>query len=259
VTDSTGCQANGVVTLVQPTALLPNGLVTNVNCYGGQSGSVQLAVTGGTGPYSYNWSNAGTVASISNLNAGNFSVTVTDANQCTVTALYTLTQPTALVVTTSATGSIGTNGTATVAASGGTSPYSYNWSSSPNQTTATATGLASGQYFVTVTDAHSCSATASATVTHLVGIEESASIMSSFSLFPNPANDKLNVVINFSGLRDIQLNIADISGKVVYFAKESANGRLNHQIKVGDFNPGVYIIEATADKETIRKRFMIIR
>ena len=151
---------------VQPPPMVLNSSATNVNCFGGTNGTASVAVSGGTSPYNYLWNNGQNTANISGLAAGNYTVTVTDAGNSTATATSTVTQPTALLVSTSATNVNcfgGTNGTATATPTGGTAPYTYFWSN--GQTTATINGLASGTYTVTVTDAKSCTKTSAATVT----------------------------------------------------------------------------------------------
>ncbi len=161
VTDNNGCTATNSVTITQPNPLTANITRTNVLCFGGNTGTAFVTVTGGTTPYSYNWSNGSNSSSISNLVAGTYSVTVTDANGCTATASKVVSQPNVLTTTmnppTNTTCFNASNGSATVVASGGSIPYSYNWSS--GSTSATAAGISSGTYTVTVTDAHGCTAT----------------------------------------------------------------------------------------------------
>src|SRR5205807_371901 len=120
----------------------------------------------GTSPFTYSWSNGATTASLSGLSAGSYSVTVTDANSCNATGSYTVTEPAVLAANVTGTNvscNGGTNGTAASSPSGGTSPYTYSWSN--GATTASLSGLSAGSYSVTVTDAHSCVATGSYTVT----------------------------------------------------------------------------------------------
>ncbi|MQP53658.1 gliding motility-associated C-terminal domain-containing protein, partial [Flavobacterium sp. LMO9] len=117
----------------------------------------------------YSWApSGGTAATASGLSAGTYTVTVTDANSCTATQSFTITEPTALVVTpasqTNVSCNSGSNGSATVTVSGGTAGYTYSWAP-PGGTAATASGLSAGTYIVTVTDANSCTATQSFTIT----------------------------------------------------------------------------------------------
>ena len=141
--------------------------ITNVLCNGNNTGAIDLTPTGGTAPYTYNWGGGITTQNRTNLTAGNYSVTITDANNCTGVVNATITQPatalggTATKTDVSCTG--GGNGTATVVATGGAIPYSYSWAPSGG-TNATATGLAANTYTVTVTDFNGCQITRSVTV-----------------------------------------------------------------------------------------------
>ncbi|MEA1851454.1 SprB repeat-containing protein, partial [Chryseobacterium sp. MHB01] len=122
-------------------------------------------------------------------------VTVTDANACTLTRTFTITQPTALSATTSQTNIAcngGSTGVATVNVSGGTAPYTYSWSPSGG-TAATATGLSAGTYTVTVTDANACTLTRTFTIT------QPASAVSGTTVVTNVAcNGASNGAINLT-------------------------------------------------------------
>ncbi|MDX6183215.1 T9SS type A sorting domain-containing protein [Flavobacterium sp. Fl-77] len=170
VTDANGCIATQSFTVTQPSALVATpASQTNVSCFGGSNGSATVSVSGGTSAYTYAWSpSGGTAATASGLIAGTYTVTVTDANACTATQSFTITQPSALAVTPASQTNVscfgGSNGSATVSVSGGTSAYTYAWSPSGG-TAATASGLSAGTYTVTVTDANACIATQSFTIT----------------------------------------------------------------------------------------------
>jgi hypothetical protein len=168
VKDKTGATTTASVTIFKAT-LNPNLVVnSNVLCNGGNGGKITASPSGGTAPYTYTWAPGGqTSASISNLTAGCYTVTVKDVNGCSATASACITQPTVLTVTT---GSIvnepcngNTVGSITATASGGTPPYTYGWSD--GGTGATITGLSAGCYTVTVNDNNGCSATATACIT----------------------------------------------------------------------------------------------
>ncbi|HEX2899879.1 MAG TPA: PKD domain-containing protein, partial [Bacteroidia bacterium] len=128
---------------------------------------------GGNGVLTYLWSPSGqTNPTATNLGSGTHSVTVTDANGCTITGSVAVTSPAPITLTLSSTPTSCNldNGTATVAASGGALPYTYNWSPG-GQNTPTAINLASGGYSVTVTDAAGCSSTGSVTVSGSNGVQ----------------------------------------------------------------------------------------
>lgn len=139
----------------------------DVLCNGYSTGEITIEATGGAGPYTYNWNSIGTGATKTDLPAGTYSVTATDANGCVTEALsVVIEEPATFVEITSVKTTSGcygaNNGTATVTAQGGAGGYKYLWSN--GQTTQTATGLAPGEHSVTVTDLNNCSLTRTVTV-----------------------------------------------------------------------------------------------
>lgn len=168
VTDANGCSATATATVTQPTDLVLSALGSLAKCFGEPSGSATASATGGVSPYNFLWSNGVSGTQNPNLLAGNYFVTVTDANGCAETAFVSIGQPPQLTATTS---SIQTNcfssadGSATVTPGGGTPSYTYKWSDPLGQTTATASNLTAGTYTVTVTDSKGCSLTQTASVT----------------------------------------------------------------------------------------------
>lgn len=161
VTDASGCTDTYSGSVLVPGAPTLTTSFTSVSCNGGNDGTLTVSANGGTAPYTYSWNTTPqqTTATATNVSAGNYTATVTDATGCTSTAAVILTEPSALSTTMSATDATcngSQDGTATVLAAGGTAPYSYAWSTTPVQTTATATGLGASGYTVTVTDANGC-------------------------------------------------------------------------------------------------------
>jgi hypothetical protein len=170
VTDANNCTASATVTLTQPTQLTASITASaNPLCNGGTDGSATVAGSGGTTPYTYLWNNGQTTATATGLAAGTHTVNVKDANLCEASISVTLTQPTAVVGTilsmTNPTCFGGTNGSATLTASGGTGPYTYIWPSPITTSGPTATGLAAGTYTVTVQDNNLCATTVSVVLT----------------------------------------------------------------------------------------------
>ena len=135
---------------------------TNLLCNGQCTGTAIANPLGGVAPYTYNWSNGETTQSITGLCVGTYNVTIYNASCGTTMASVTITQPSAISLTTSVTNSCTGNatGTATVNSIGGSPAYTYNWSN--GQTTQTATGLSGGTYTVIVIDANGCTNTTTA-------------------------------------------------------------------------------------------------
>ncbi|MDX2001930.1 MAG: gliding motility-associated C-terminal domain-containing protein [Chitinophagales bacterium] len=154
-----GCTFTDSTVITQPTALTRTFGSTNVTCNGAANGTAWVVPSGGTLPYSYTWSNTATTDTIRNLTPGTYSVTVRDANLCSVTASVTITQPnpTNTVVTADSADCFGSSdGQAAVIVISGAPPYTYSWSTTPAQTTNVATGLSAGTYYVTTTDTRGC-------------------------------------------------------------------------------------------------------
>lgn len=163
VTDANGCAATGMINITQPSApTLVVSSSTPAGCTTGGTGTV--AASGGTSPYTYKWSNGATTASVSNLPAGSYTITVTDAAGCTATSSLSIAAPLppAVVITASSNANCNQPGSATASASGGVPPFTYKWSN--GETTATASNLQAGTHTVTVTGSNGCTATATVTI-----------------------------------------------------------------------------------------------
>jgi SdrD B-like domain/SprB repeat/Secretion system C-terminal sorting domain len=157
VTDNKGCTKVGNVTITEPTKLVATPTGSALDCGGGNNGTASVVASGGTAPYKYKWSNGATAAALTNLTAGNYTVTITDGNGCTATATAAVTQPAPLDLTSVADNpkcNNGKDGSAEITVAGGTAPYTYLWSN--GATTAKVTGLVAGTYTVTVTDSKNC-------------------------------------------------------------------------------------------------------
>ena len=165
VTDTNGCTATSSTTVNEPDEMEVSLVATNIYC-NGQTSDITSTVTGGTAPYTFEWSNSATSQNLTGVSAGNYYVTVTDRNNCTASENVVISQPEILTATASA-DAIQCNGsvtTATVVANGGTGSYTYAWNDDAGSTTETASNLSARTYNVTVTDENSCTATASITI-----------------------------------------------------------------------------------------------
>ncbi len=168
VTDPTGCEGFFPFTVTEPAAILPAVAVQqNVACFGGNNAIITTNATGGSGILAHKWSDpAGqTTATASNLIAGTYNVTVTDANGCTAVDTASVTEPTDLTASAVVTDAKCFNqpsGSVLAAAQGGVSPYTYAWSSGPP--TDLNNNILAGSYTVTVTDANGCTETSTSTV-----------------------------------------------------------------------------------------------
>ncbi|MCY7410484.1 MAG: hypothetical protein LH473_09435, partial [Chitinophagales bacterium] len=165
VTDANTCTATKSITINPATGINLIETHTNVSCNGGSNGSIDLTATGGTGIYTYFWSNGFILQDISSLTAGTYTVTVSDGS-CTSNLSVILTAPPAIVISETHNNiscNAATDGSIDLTVSGGAGGFLYSWSNSA--TSQDLSGLAAGTYSVTVTDAGGCQNFISITVT----------------------------------------------------------------------------------------------
>ncbi|HXB10894.1 MAG TPA: hypothetical protein VNZ45_02825, partial [Bacteroidia bacterium] len=184
VTDKNGCTSSASASVTQPAGMTTSQVIVNNLCNGAANGKAVLSVSGGTGPYTYNWQPSGGSGSVAtNLTAGTYTCTITDAGGCTTKDSATITQPPALKDTVTINPAVcgSNNGSASATASGGTGGYKYKWTPSGG-TNASATGLSAGTYTITVTDANGCTKTTSVNISNIGG--------------PSATSTKINVACN---------------------------------------------------------------
>ena len=184
VKDANGCSATSSATITQaPVLSVAPNVVSNVLCFGGNSGSALANPSGGTLPYTYTWTGGGSTDSTTGLTNGSYIITVTDNGGCSATGSVTITQPTQLVISAASTANVscngGSNGVASSTPSGGTAPYTYLWTG--GATNSSASGLSAGTYTVSVSDNNGCSATSTATIIQPATLNASAAITAGIS------------------------------------------------------------------------------
>jgi hypothetical protein len=158
VSDQSGCTTTQNATITQPALLVIAPTQTNASC-GIPNGSATASPSGGTGAFTYSWSQGGTTASITNLAAGTYSCSVKDANNCTVSHTYTITQssaPTLVFNKTNVLCNGSCTGAATAIAAGGTAPYTYSWTGPLVTTSSTISNLCANTYTCVATDQNGC-------------------------------------------------------------------------------------------------------
>ncbi len=233
VTDSNGCDAIAGVQITQPPQLTLSLMQTQGTCQDTANGSLTAAASGGTPPYTYAWNGGATGPVRSNLPAGTYTVTVSDANGCTATATRTIAAfpVPACVINILQEVILGNDGALTVIPSGGTSPYSYLWNT--GATSQIITGLNGGTYAVTITDANGCTTSCTINLIARSGL-----------------GDFVWEDINKNGLQDpgepgvpnIQVRLKNAAGTIIDSTLTDANGRYSFVGLV----PGTYAVQFVA-------------
>ncbi|MFY7970322.1 MAG: T9SS type A sorting domain-containing protein [Flavobacteriales bacterium] len=247
VTDGNGCEFSALqsVTIEEPAVLEAGVVLANVSCNGAGDGSVTVVGSGGTADYTYSIGGPfSTNATFNGLAAGNYTAQVMDANGCMASADVTITQPSVISVTGLIADMINDTpgGSSTYTVSGGTSPYTYEWTlgNTVVSTSAQLTGVTTaGTYVLTITDSNGCEYTQELIIT---GINE---IVSTFGVTLNPNPTSGEFIMNITGLQGEKLSysIVDTQGRVV--AKKELgnnNGNRTEFVNVSDIAAGIYYV-----------------
>jgi hypothetical protein len=254
ITDNAACSATASFTLIEPTILVGLGAVTNVQCYGDCNGSASISPSGGTPGYTYTWSTGAATPGITNLCPGTYTVTVSDANNRTLSSAMTIMEPPLLALgnlTPSHPTCPGcTDGSICISNSSGGTP-SYTYSISPTAGTFNGTcyiNLPADTYTVCITDAHGC--TACITDTLFDPPSGIGNLLSGYdvSLYPNPFNDDFYVEINNSSISITHLVIYDALGRNILTSESIGN---KFHLSGDNLLNGVYFVELCSEKNQI--------
>ena len=249
ITDAHGCVVTTTATVNNGAPVIENSLSNNVSCNGGTNGSVSLVVNNGNPTYTYNWSNGATTESLTELTAGTYSVQITDANGCTTSGSYDITEPTAIDLNPTTTADLGNNeGSIDLNITGGTPGYTFEWSN--GATTEDLSDLSAGIYTVFVTDLNGCTAEISTEVLNESNANTSTLQDIALNVYPNPSYGNVKISWKGSGMK---LSVIEQSGRVVMNRSIQ-----NYQtIMLTDLEAGMYMVTikstngSTATKQLI--------
>jgi hypothetical protein len=230
VTDDNGCHSTQPV-LIGTNGISQSAAVTDVTCNGLSDGGVNLSVAGGNGPFTYAWSNGATTQDLSNVIAGPYEVSVTDADGCVSTSSYTVTEPQAIIVSSltinEPSSCENSDGSATIGYLGGTQPYTYAWYDDQGAdlgvSAATLSDVPAGMYTSEVTDANGC------TLSTAVVISNS-----------NGPVIAIDTIVTSSCSNDGAIDLINISNNAQTFSW--SNGATTQN--VSGLAPGTYVVEA---------------
>ena len=217
VEDDNGCQGTDEVSVEQVNPITFSAETEDITCFGGTDGQIQVVVTGGgTPPYNLKWTNQGDINSsfLYDLSAGVYDLEISDVNDCMISTSFELEQsPSPLIIEM---GSViiscfgESTGTAQITASGGTPPYSYQWSS--GHVTDVADQLPQGVYYVDVTDARGCVVADSVTINENSQIINNSSSGSIGSLIFNWSIGSSNTTITNQSFGEYWVKVEDELG-----------------------------------------------
>lgn len=235
-----------------------------INCFGGNEGAITAFPNGGTpfgtGDYTYLWSDGQTTQTASNLTAGVYEITATDANGCEAVASIDLPQPTEILVAVDNIEddvNMTNSGAIDISVSGGLAPYSYAWSlnGNPVSNEEDPSNLAAGDYLVEITDANGCIVSSTEiTVESITGVVE-PDWAGELSLTPNPTSGNLLLQIPNLG-DDAIIEVFTVTGKQIETEIKFDN-HSNYQFDLSQSANGIYLIQITVAEESVTRRVVL--
>ena len=264
VKDAQNCITSTTVTITQPASAVSGSVtkVTDVLCKSGSTGKAKATGSGGTPGYTYSWSTTPSqnTDSLKNVPQGNYTVTITDAKGCTTTSGIAITEPATAVSATIVSKTDATagqnNGIATVSATGGTGPYTYEWSGSPKTSQSVNDLAASQNQSVTVTDSKGCTASTTFAIGTSISISDILTF-NSVNIYPNPASSVLNIKADLNTNEAMTVEMIDVTGKVVIHNEEATSANHNVTLNVNGFSKGVYIITLRTKSGISRQQVVV--
>uniref|UniRef100_UPI0025D4D18C T9SS type A sorting domain-containing protein n=1 Tax=uncultured Chryseobacterium sp. TaxID=259322 RepID=UPI0025D4D18C len=245
ITDANGCTATVNATVTQPTVLSASTSQTNIACNGGSTGTATISVAGGTAPYTYSWSpSGGTGATASGLSAGTYTVNVTDANGCTLTRTFTITQSAPVAAPTGAASQSFAPGStlSALVVNGQNIKWYASAANAQNHVNSLPIGtplVNNTTYYATQTQG-SCESTsylAVLAINSTLGVIDGTKSESQLQIYPNPVRD----ILNISGQQVLaKAVIIAADGRKVMEKKLEKNER---SIDVNALPQGMYLIQ----------------
>jgi hypothetical protein len=241
-----------------PSLIASINLTSAIACNGDATGALEVTTEYGTEPFSYSWDVPGVEGSNpSGLVAGTYCVTVIDAVPDTSYVCYEITEAaTVLSVSSNTLPDDGTgSGMALLTVSGGQSPYTITWDTDPVQNGPIAQNLTNGVYSYTIVDALGCTIEGEVTII-FVGIEEITGLQQ-FEFYPNPANDIVNLTIQFEQNKDFSIQIMNSLGQSVMDLGTSNGTLFRDDIDLSNLNAGFYYINIDVDGFRLTKKLIV--
>jgi len=250
VTDAFGCEIVESYTLTQPEELVINSIVTDVSCYEGTDGAIEVDINGGVGGYMIDWNTGAN----SNLPSGNYSIIVTDMNNCVATESFFVDQPTAIEVTIQATDPInGNDGAITAEAIGGTGPYDFSWNNGALMGEEIS-NLAGGIYDLILTDANGCTFEESVVLqtTSVTDLEN----LQTFEIFPNPNDGEFFLKLEFEKRENVEIQITNELGQILKSFRRDGDYFLEKNM-VTELPAGMYFVLIKTGNGMAVKRMIV--
>lgn len=250
VLDINGCEKIEIFEVSQPDSIIITTTISEISCYNGMDGAIELEVEGGTGGYIFEW-NVGTNLGLS---SGEYTVTISDMNNCEVIQNFVLTEPDSLIIDVETIHPInGDDGNIIATPSGGTPPYEFIWNGGV-WNTAEISNLPAGVYDLIVEDNNGCEVAVSILLESTAITE--ISNLETFEIFPNPNTGEFYVKLAFKQKEAAEIAILNDLGQLIQKYNWSGDFILE-KIKLAQLTAGIFFIKIKTDEGIKVKRVVI--
>lgn len=250
--DDTLMQSSVITVLPTPD---PMATITAPSCVGSSDAGIVISNASAIQIVTYSWGTGETSNTLSNLSAGNFTLTVTGSNGCTKQMTVTVSDPAPININfaiTNASAGGATDGSVTAQVNGGSAPYSYAWSAAMDDT-ATIGSLAADTYSLSVTDANGCTKTQNFTVGISTGIGQPGASVD-FELFPNPFTESVSIHNPADATKALDIVVYNSNGVFL----ESFTVKAGTTLQFGaDLPAGVYFITTRSSLNLLQAKKLV--
>jgi CotH kinase protein/Chitobiase/beta-hexosaminidase C-terminal domain/Lamin Tail Domain/Secretion system C-terminal sorting domain/SprB repeat len=260
VTDNFGCTNSAAIFIDPAEGITWDFDVDQVSCFGDNDGEIDLTVITAEEPYTLTWSNGSTEEDQDDLSAGNYTVTITDANGCNFGTTLFVGQPNPLlgIINVTPVSAIDEeDGMMSITPTGGTGPYTYQWST--GHQTAIVTDMEAGEFSVTITDANDCEYETTVVIGVYSAIEEIEGLLH-FSIQPNPSSATFDVLLSFVQNRELTVAIYDMSGKQIKSYGPLSGQQVTQAVDIREVADGSYLVVVTVEGgKRLEKKIIVAR
>ena len=260
LSDDNGCSVTDTIAVGGNRPAITVVDVSGVTCADNEDGSIDIDVSNGVPPYTFDWSNEATTEDVSGLSAGIYFVTVTDSVGCDFTKTVAVESVDGIVVNVDSvvSATVGNaDGAAFISVSGGTPDYSYVWDGQATENE-DLTNASAGDHTVLVIDSNECEAE----ITVNIPVSESVELLSSINalnVYPNPTRDMVNVYLDLEEMHDVSLNLMSYDGRILEQVLEDKVDVRTYSFDLAKYNSGIYFINILIDGERVTRRVSFIR
>ena len=256
-TDNFGCSAEQIITIENYDPIQLDYSIEHISCFGENDGVIELDISGGLEPYFVTIQNEPVGFILENLAPGEYILNIKDANGCSFFKSIEIGDPGIIKIDINTTlANNGANGTALAGITGGTAPYTYQWSN--GGTGVFQENLSPGNYTLTITDSNGCISVEDFVIEVSSAVNEIIE-QQQLIIFPNPNDGNFNIKMDGWNTREAGVKVYDIFGRMVLSEKLKTNHSDLLSVKLGGINSGTYFVVVDSEEGRMIGELIVVQ